>query len=154
MVDWEVIELTSFKWERDMTTFHMSHLIKKCMSNSLPTMKILQRQVHAITNLCPRCVLAHETIHHLYQWTHNVNRGRWTASVDTLHKWLEARNTDPDIAIHFYITLHSEVLRIAWPSIILGLIPTYLTGTQQTYFNHIGSRKTGLKWANQLITQI
>ena len=92
--------------------------------------------------------------------------------VDALRKWIEAQNTDPDIEIlladkRLYIagerndlpqcpnlTLNSYILRIGWSSIILGIIPTSLERTQQTYFNHTGSKKTGLKWDSQLITQI
>ena len=77
------------------------------------------------------------------------------ALVDALHKWIEDWNTDPDITILLadallYIvgekndlfqcpnlTLHSDILRIGWPSILLSIIYTSLTRTQQTYFKHI-----------------
>ena len=36
-------------------------------------------------------------------------------------------------------TLHSDILRIGWPSIILSFISKYLARTQQTYLTHIGS---------------
>ena len=106
------------------------------------------------------------------KFTHEGSRGRWTASVDALWKWLEAWNTDPDIAILLAdtllyvtgernnlpkfpnLTLHSDILCIRWSSIILGIITTSLARTQQTYFTHTGSKKTGLKGASQLITQI
>ena len=52
------------------------------------------------------------------------------------------------------LTIHSDILRISWLSMILGIIPTSLALTQQTYFTHIGSKKLGLKWASQLITKI
>ena len=150
----------------------MTHSIKKCMSNTLSNMKILQRLGYANTNLCPLCYLDMETIQNLYQCNHYGIRVRWTASVDALRKWLEARKRDPDIAIILVdtilyiigeinnlpqcpnITLHSDILHILRPSIILGFIPTFLARTQQTYFTHIGSKQTALKWASQLITQI
>ena len=137
----------------------MASFIKKCMSNTFSTMTILLQWWHAKNNLCLRCGLDLETIHHLYQCNHEGGRGRQTASVDALQKWLEARNIDPDISIIFvnkllYITegrndlpqctnqaLHSEILCIVWPSIILGFIPTSLALTQQTYFTHKGSKK-------------
>ena len=108
----------------------------------------------------------------MYQCTHGGNRGIWTASVYALQKWLEAWNTDPDIIILlastiFYIsgernnltqfpnlTLHSDILQIGWLSIILGFIPTSLVHTLQTYFTHTENKKTGLKWASQITTQI
>ena len=52
------------------------------------------------------------------------------------------------------LTLHSDILHIGCPSIRLYFIPESLACKQQTYFTHIGSKKTGLKWASQLITQI
>ena len=137
----------------------MAHFIIKCMSNNLSTMTLLQRQVHKTTNLFPRYGLAPETIQHMYQCTHKRSCRRWTASVDELWKWIESRNMDPDIAIIsagvlLYIsgeindlpqcpnlTLHSDILRIGCPSIILGLIPKSLARTQQMYFNHIRSKK-------------
>ena len=155
-----------------MTNSHLVHLITKYMSNTLPTMKILQRRGHATANLCPRCRVTPETIQHVYQCTHKLSRGRWIVSVDALRKWNEARNTNPDIVIllakkRLYIvgerndlpqclnlTLNSDILYIVWLSIILGVIPTSLVRTKQTYLTHIRSQKTGLKWASQLIIQI
>ena len=168
---WEGINLTPFEQSRGRTTIHMSHLITKYMSNSLSTMIIIQQQVHASTNICPRCGTVLETIQHIYQWTHEGIIVRRTASVYTFKKWLETRNTDPDISTIFVsallyiageindlpqcpnLALHYDILHIVCPYILLGFIPKSLALTQQTYFTHIG-RKTGLKWASQLITQI
>ena len=61
------------------------------MSNTLSTMKILQQQLHAPTNLCPYCGMVLEAIHNLYQCNHEVSRGRSTESEDTLQKWLEKK---------------------------------------------------------------
>ena len=52
------------------------------------------------------------------------------------------------------VDLHSDILHIGSPSIILGYITKPLTPAQQTYFTHIGSKKMGLKWAVKLITKI
>ena len=51
------------------------------------------------------------------------------------------------------INLHLDIIRISLPSIILGFIHTPLEHTQQTHFIHIG-KKTRLKWASKLITDI
>ena len=82
------------------------------------------------------------------------------------------RNTDPDILTLFVnallyitgeendlpqcpkLTIHSDILPIGWLYIILGFIPKYLTHTYHTYLNNTGSKKTGPKWASQIITQI
>ena len=137
----------------------MSHFIKKCMSNTLPTMPILQRQGNATTNLCPCCGVTPEIIKHIYQFTHEGSHNTWTALVDALRKYLEARNTDPDNAVLvagalLYITgernylpqcpilnLHSDILQIFLSSIILGIIPTSLVLTQKMYFTHVGNKK-------------
>ena len=172
MADWEGINLTPFEREWDRTIVHMSHFIMKCMSNTLSTMTILQQWGYASTNLYQRCGTVLETMHHMYQCIHEGSRGRWTASVEVLRKWLETRNIDPKISALFVdallyiagevnflpqcpkLALHSEILRIGWPSIILGLIPKSFACTQQNYFTHTGSKKTVLKWASQLITKI
>ena len=99
MADWDEIDLTSFKRAQETTTDHMAHFITKCMSNTLTTTMILQQQGSTTTNLCSLCVITLEMIQHIYQFTHKVIRDRWTASVDALHKCLEAWNTDPGIAI-------------------------------------------------------
>ena len=95
----------------------------------------------------------------MYQFTDKGSRGIRTASVDALRKWPETRNTDPNISFFFFnallyiaeegnvqqqfsnLTLHSDILGIGWPSIILGFITKYLARIQQTYFIHIGSKK-------------
>ena len=97
--DWDYIDLTSFKQARLMISFHMAHFITKCISNTLSTMTFIQRQGHATTNLFPRYDITLVIIQHLYQCTHKGIRDRWTNSVDTLRKWLEAQNTDPYIAV-------------------------------------------------------
>ena len=51
VADWEGIDLTPFELARNRTTFHMSHFIKKCMSNTLSTMKIIQRQGNESNNI-------------------------------------------------------------------------------------------------------
>ena len=53
--DWDEIYLTLLKQAWEMTTVHMAHFIKKYISNTLPTMPILQRQVNATINIYPRC---------------------------------------------------------------------------------------------------
>ena len=62
----------------------MAHFIMKCMSNTLPTMTILQQQGHATTNLCPCCDVTLDMIQKLHQYTHKGSRGKYTAFVDAL----------------------------------------------------------------------
>ena len=64
--DWEEIDLSPFEKAKDSTTVHMSHFIKKIMSNTLSTMEILQQRGHAYTNLFPCFWMVLETIQHLY----------------------------------------------------------------------------------------
>ena len=160
--DWDKIDVPLFKRSRETTTTHIAHSITKFMSNTLPTMTIKQLRGHATTNLCPRCGVTTNTIEHMFQCTHTGSYGRWTVSVDALRKWLEDRNTDPYIVILLanallYIAgeindlpqfpnlaLHSDILGIGWSFIILGIIPTSLAHTKQTYFTHIRSKKKGI----------
>ena len=97
--DWEEIDPKLFKQSRETTTAHMEHFIVKCMSNTLPTIIILQQKGQATTNLFPRCEETPKTIQHLYQCTHEGSCSQWKALVDALWKWIEAQNTDPDIVI-------------------------------------------------------
>ena len=52
------------------------------------------------------------------------------------------------------VDLHSDILCIRSPSIILCYITKPLTPAQQTYFTHVGSKRMGLKWSIKLITKI
>ena len=122
----------------------MEHFIKKFMSKTLSTMRILHLQVHKTTNLCMCCDVAPERTQHLYQCTHKESRVIWTSSVDALRKWLKARNMDPDITMILVdtllyipgerndltecpnLTIYLDILCILWPSIILVFIPTSL----------------------------
>ena len=76
-------------------------------------------------------------IQHLYQCTHKESRSRWTSLVESLRKWLEDWNTDPDIAI------------------LLAKVSLLHPRTCTTHvFHSHWKQKTGLRWAIQLITQI
>ena len=56
--DWEGIDLTSFKQERDTTSFRMAHFVTKFMSSTLPTIKILHQLGRATPNFFLLCSLA------------------------------------------------------------------------------------------------
>ena len=42
-IDWDKMDLPSFKQAQETSTSHMAHFIMKCMSNTLPNMTILHR---------------------------------------------------------------------------------------------------------------
>ena len=127
-------------------------------------MTILHWQGHTTTNICMSCSLSPDMIQHIYQCNHEGSRSRWTASADALRKFLGAWNTDPYISILLVdsilyivgkinylpqftnINIHSGILRIVWPSKILGFIPTSLARTEQIYFTHIGIKKWYQNW--------
>ena len=150
----------------------MARFIKKFMNNTLPIMTILKQRGQATTNLCPRCGLDTETIQHLYQCTHEVIHSSWTASVDTLRKWLEDWNTDPDIEIILADALFIYCRRNKWPATMSKSNSTirhtlhrlevynfrYHSYIPRTYttnvFHSHQKQKTGPKWSIQLITQI
>ena len=95
----------------------------------------------------------------MYQCNHEGSSGIWTSAVDSLRKRIETQNTDPNISTLFVdallyiarkgndlpqcsnLTLNCDILRLGWPSIILGFITKSLVRTQQTYFTHIGSKQ-------------
>ena len=81
-----------------MTTLIMKNFITHCMNNNLPTTTIIQRQGNTTNNLFSCCGITTETTQHLNKCTHKGSRGRWTAQVDAMHKWIKAWNMDPDIA--------------------------------------------------------
>ena len=172
MAYWKEIGLSPFEQAPDRTTDNMSHFITKCMSNTLSTMIILQQWVHSSTKLCLCCGPVPETIHSKYQCTHEVSRGRCTASVDTFRKWLGKLNKDSNITTLFIdsllyiagewnyppqctnLSLHYDIRCIGWPYILIGLIPRSFAPAQQNYFTHIGSKIIGLKYASQNIIKI
>ena len=43
IADWDEINFTLFKLARETTNAYMSHFVRKCISNTLPTMTFLQR---------------------------------------------------------------------------------------------------------------
>ena len=150
----------------------MSYFITKFMSNTLSTMTTLQKQWHESNNLCSCCGTVSEIIQYLYQCNHEISHGTYKASVDSLWKWLKTQNTDPNITTIFvdallYISgegnelpqcpnvdIYSEIPHIGCLSIILSFISKSLTCTQQKYSSHIGIKRTGLKWASQIIIKI
>ena len=95
----------------------------------------------------------------MYRCTHEGSHVRWTASVHALKTCPETRNTDPEITNIFadkllYIleegnelpqrpnlSLHSDILHIGWPYIILCFITKSLSSTQQTHYHKYRKQK-------------
>ena len=84
----------------------------------------------------------------------DVSCGTWTASIDVFVEMDRESEHGPrhlDFFVNALLYIAREVNDLPQ---ILGFIPKYLALTHQMYLTHIGSKKTGLKWAIQLITQI
>ena len=134
-------------------------VLDQLMSNTLSTVKFLQKQGHASTNLCLRC----GTVPEKYSICINAPMREVAAYVKHQYKpfwkWLEMQNTDPDITTFFAHTLlyiagegndltqcpnlalHSDIFRTVWLSITLGFFPKSLAGTHQICFTHIEAKE-------------
>ena len=160
---------------RESSTW-MQHFTTKWLCKCLPTEKILFRRNHSTSPLCSLCSYAEENLTHVLQCPDPTSTNTWTTSISDLSQWLNRQDTDPilhDIIIdsltardltttELLTTIphsRSHAMALAtqtmfgWENMLLGFIATEFTTTQQTYYEYIGSKRTGSRWTTNLIKQ-
>ena len=125
---------------------------------------------------CPRCKKANETALHVLTCQHETARGDWEVEIERLQEWFQHFKTDPHITNAIVHNLRKwrksgglfghhyqepsirkalqEQKDIGWDHFMLGRISQRWSTLQEKYYKRQKLRKTGDKWAEELIKEI
>ena len=125
---------------------------------------------------CPRCKNPDESVTHVIVCPHPSASSTWSEQLDNLKQWMRAQKTNSDIidAIirnvkklrksggifghHYQDTKMRKVVQeqncIGWDHFMLGRISTRWSRLQDYHYKRIHSRRTGERWATNLIMKI
>jgi len=126
---------------------------------------------------CPRCNAPSETAIHLWRCQATSARSIWTDKLQSLEKWLRARQTCPQITMVILSRIRSwkannrkapfpqlrfrglriallKQDRIGWDAAFEGRWSSDWAHVQQAYLTFIGSKKTGRRWLTMVIQKM
>ena len=171
-VDWKC-----FTKARKNTSHTLRVFISKWLVGHLPTGEQMVKRKHRLRSMCPHCG-AHEDALHLLVCPSSTVREFWHDSLTTLHAWLLAQDTDPDIASFLIDGLQSwltdphgnegtlssfplqhrcsfaQQLSLGWFGTISGMFHPSLINLQQQYYNQQQLKRSGSAWGRKLILQL
>jgi hypothetical protein len=170
-VDWELCgsafkKLTISK-QRRVTKHASGHMACGKM------MKIWSFQDH---EECPRCAEVKETPLHVLDCGAMSTKVIWSKSMTKLQTWMESTNTMPELqtalitrlrqwkgetndnpTFSTHCGLRAAILHqdeIGWYNFLMGRISLQWKEVQQRYYEWLGRRNTGKKWATALIQKV
>jgi hypothetical protein len=170
-VDWELCgsafkKLTISK-QRRVTKHASGHMACGKM------MKIWSFQDH---EECPRCAEVKETPLHVLECGAMSTKVIWSKSMTKLQTWMESTNTMPELqtalitrlrqwkgetndnpTFSTHCGLRAAILHqdeIGWYNFLMGRISLQWKEVQQRYYEWLGRRNTGKKWATALIQKV
>ena len=125
---------------------------------------------------CPRCNAPDETAAHVWQCAGRGADDRWEKSITELHEWMLAMDTAPEVSEVIYAHLRSwraggtavgrryefpgidQALdyqaAFGWHAFFEGFLVRNWAEVQQTYYNWVGSKRTGRRWASAIIKKL
>lgn len=159
-------------WQRIFST--------KWISGQLPVATRLIQRGHSLVTTCPQCFSVPETVQHLRTCPSPKAIASYQASLSSLESYLNHCQTDPIITTYLlsilsllrlatqesqlpypcsltkqpYYKVFLSQHKIGWNNFQCGLLSNQWAPLQQQYYTSIGSRRSGLTWASNLISQI
>ena len=152
--------------------FPRQRRITKFLSHQCATGKIMLRWKFWDHDKCPRCNNTEDNIHVITCPDPRAQQ-TWDTSISILQEWLTNYGTSPtlqDLLINrlnnlrvtsnlpnyepSILSLHFSQEKIGWFPAINGLLSTHWEATQQLYFRHIKSTKSGRTWVIALIKKL
>ena len=151
-----------------------NHMMAKWTCNQMPTALVQFRWGKVASNRCPRCTLKVETSHHIVRCSHSTTL--WDDEMALLQSWLTTQSTEPELHDmlltgleqwrkdernvitsfdnpHITLLFYQQV-DIGWSMLLMGFISTHIVQWQSDYYNTIGSRRSGARWAANFIKQL
>ena len=125
---------------------------------------------------CPRCGMIDEDMDHVLRCQSTEANEKWLSTMESLRMWLEKHDTHPDLVeilckrlsewrngeglqpmvfsdpVLYRLLLKQDT--IGWRSCIEGLLVREWAVVQASYFEMIGSRRSGKRWAVALIKKL
>ena len=129
------------------------------------------------TATCPRCNDPDETTSHVWTCSGGGADGRWEKSLADLWDWMTEQETAPELrdAICDYLrswrdksqvlaghqcdfpglqqAVHNQAT-IGWQAFFEGYLACDWAATQHTYYEWAGSRRTGRRWATEILKKL
>ena len=135
--------------------------------------KFMKRWKQRDTAACPCCGMV-EDAKHVWLCQGEGADEVWRASLQSLDKWMESVDTDPDISATIIAFLHSwrsdsylnynppfcirdaiqQQSDIGWNLVLEGWLAKEWELVQQAYYNLIKSRRSGKRWTISIIKKL
>ena len=168
-VHWNALRIA----KKESSTF-INHMIAKWTCNQMPTALVQFRWGKVPSSRCSRCEMTVETSNHIAR----CSRAQpiWNEGLVLLQSWLTTQHTEPELqnmlltGIDLWTSgtrtvvksfdnpkitlLYYQQVDIGWSMLLMGFISTHIVNWQTDYYSTIGSRKSGARWASNLIKQL
>ena len=172
-IDWDVVTAVTKESSGRMRKF-----IAKWVTQQNAVGIVKKRRKECEHDLCPICGEPHEDNLHVLRCPHAASRETWKHGCKSVRKWMRQQKTDPELQHGLYKALKAfgtkenfdryaptgypskvqECLNaqthLGWTGFLEGLLTTDWAVCQQEYFQRIGSKRTGHRWAVGLSKQI
>jgi hypothetical protein len=168
------IHWTALRTAKRESSSFINNMIAKWTCNQMPTALVQSRWGTVASPICPRCKTTVETSNHIAR-CHKA-QPTWSESLNLLHSWMSTQFTDPELQ-HMILTglqvwtegrrrditsfhnpritlLYYQQVDIGWSMLLMGFVSTHIVDWQDSYYSTIGSRRSGSRWAANLIKQI
>jgi len=145
--------------------------ISKYVTGTLPVGLEMERREQWKAAYCPRCKCPIETPEHIIQCPSEESRDLMQKSLEKINLWLTTMNTDEELHQQLLMSITSWItqeestipnplppiaaqMQIGWSHFMTGRIHISFQNYMSTHYKNIHSRRTGLKWATQLVVQL
>ena len=150
--------------------------VTKHVSGFCGTGKMMKRWKQRETAKCPRCDEEIEDARHVWKCQGSGANNVWDSSITNLRSWLEKQKTQPNIAELICDRLTawrcdttpmvqpalyrgiraalSNQDRVGWQALLEGTPAIGWSEVQQSYYDWLGVRKTGLRWLSALVQKL
>ena len=173
-----VVSWASYRRARKMIGSNRRHFITKWISGNMATGRVMKQRQQRIHDTCPLCDEPDEHLVHILTCRHETCVELRTSLLTELRTWLEAEDTQEDIANFLVQGLESwfddpygdeipidcddvtmtrilgATTELGWFSLLCGYLRKDLVRAQQLHYTYIDSMKSGSKWASTLIVKL
>jgi hypothetical protein len=169
---------TAFGRARKVARFGVQKFISKWISGDIPSGVVMKKRGHRLLDHCPLCKAPAEHLLHILTCPNDDAKKFRLQQLTELSVWLQAEDTQQDIADLFISGLTSwfsdpngyepfhhagtykmlqainSQLEFSWFATLCGYISRHITTAQQYHYTSLGSRKTGNCWTKKLILKL
>lgn len=155
------------------SSLYKRHFVAKHTTGHCGVGKMMRRWGFRKDGRCPRCKAPEETSLHVLECKAKSAVDEWETQIGHLENWLNSQRTNKDISNAIIYNLQKwrkagnifphhyqdETIRaaikeqkdIGWENFMVGRLSTKWGEAQDKYYKSIASRKTGMRWVQNLI---